>query len=62
MSCLYLVVSYLIDWFNQSERYCPVLVLQQGGGQYIERGTLGRRTERSTGIVVITNHDVASST
>ena len=27
----------------------------------IERGTLGRSTERSTGIVVITNHDVASS-
>jgi len=28
----------------------------------IERETLGRRTARSTGIVVITNHDVASST
>jgi len=29
---------------------------------WIERETLGRRTEWSTGIVVITNHDVASST
>jgi len=35
-----------------------MLTLSRG----IERGTLGRRTERSTGIVVITNHDVASST
>jgi len=35
---------------------------RRGQGDSIERGTLGRRTERSTGIVVITNHDVASST
>jgi len=50
-----------------------VISSSRGGGNFfgqsktisqkgIERGTLGRKTERSTGIVVITNHDVASST